>query len=65
MLEIREVKTKSDLKKYVTYPNQLYRDVPQYMPPLVSEDLADWNPKSNPAYEYGAMAKLWAASALS
>ena len=37
MLEIREVKTKADLKKYVTYPNKLYKDVPQYMPPLVSE----------------------------
>lgn len=52
MLEIREVQTKSDLKKYVTYPNQLYRNVPQYMPPLISEDLADWNPKANPAFEY-------------
>lgn len=52
MLEIREVRTKSELKKFVTYPNQLYRDVPQYMPPLISEDLADWNPKANPAYEY-------------
>ena len=52
MLEIREVKTKADLKKFVTYPNKLYKDVPQYMPPLVSEDLADWNPKANPAYEY-------------
>jgi len=52
MLEIREVLNKSDLKKFVTYPNKLYGDVAQYMPPLVSEDLADWNPKANPAYEY-------------
>lgn len=52
MLEIKEVRSKSDLKKYVAYPNRLYRDVPQYMPPLLSEDLADWNPKANPAYEY-------------
>lgn len=52
MLEIREVQTKSDLKKFVVFPNQLYKDVPQFMPPLISEDLADWNPKSNPAYEY-------------
>ena len=52
MLEIREVQSRSELKKFVTYPNKLYRDVPQYMPPLISEDMADWNPKANPAYEY-------------
>jgi len=52
MLEIREVLTRSDLKKFVTFPNRLYRDVPQYMPPLISEDIADWCAKSNPAFEY-------------
>ena len=52
MLEIREVQSRSELKKVVTYPNKLYRDVPQYMPPLISEDMADWNSKANPAYEY-------------
>lgn len=52
MVEIREVLSKSDLKRFVTYPNQLYRDVPQYMPPLISEDMADWNPKANPAFDY-------------
>lgn len=52
MVEIREVLSRSDLKKFVTYPNQLYRDVPQYMPPLISEDMADWNPRANPAFEY-------------
>lgn len=52
MVEIRQVTSRADLKKFVIYPNQLYRDVPQYMPPLISEDMADWNPKANPAFEY-------------
>ena len=43
MVEIREVRSKADLKRFVTDPNQLYRGVPQYMPPLISEDMADWN----------------------
>lgn len=60
MLEIRQVQTRRDLKRFVTYPNRLYRDVPQYMPPLVSEDLADWNPKKNPAFEYSE-ARCWLA----
>ena len=52
MVEIREVKSKSDLKKFVAYPNKLYRNVPQFMPPLRGEDIADWNRKKNPAFEY-------------
>ena len=52
MVEIQEVKTRSDLKKFVVFPNRLYRNVPQYMPPLISEDMADWNPRANPAFEY-------------
>ena len=50
MLEIREVKTRRELKSFVTFPNKLYRDVPQYIPSLVSDDMADWNRKSNPAF---------------
>ncbi|MBQ3575676.1 MAG: GNAT family N-acetyltransferase [Clostridia bacterium] len=52
MVEIREVLNKADLKKFVVYPNKLYKDVPEYMPPFVAEDMADWNPKKNPAFEY-------------
>ena len=60
MVEIREVRSKADLKRFVVYPNQLYRDVPQYMPPLISEDMADWNRKVNPAFAY-CDARCWLA----
>ena len=60
MLEIREVKTRSELKRFVTFPNKLYRDVPQYIPPLVSDDMADWNRKANPAFAYSE-ARCWLA----
>ena len=60
MVEIREVRSRGDLKKFVIYPNRLYKDVPQYMPPLISEDLSDWNRKSNPAFEY-CDARCWLA----
>lgn len=60
MVEVREVRSRSDLKKFVVYPNRLYKDVPQYMPPLISEDLSDWNRKSNPAFEY-CDARCWLA----
>lgn len=60
MVEIREVKTRSEMKKFVDYPNILYRDVPQYVPPMFGDDVEDWDPKKNPAFEY-CEAKCWLA----
>lgn len=60
MLEIRQVRSRSELKKFVDFPNVLYRDVPQFIPALYGEDLADWNPKKNPAFSY-CEAKCWLA----
>ena len=51
-VEIREVKTKRELKKFVGYPSVLYRDVPQYVPAFFGDDMADWNKKKNPAFNY-------------
>lgn len=60
MVEIREVRTRSELKKFVNYPNALYKDVPQYIPSMIGDDLSDWNPKKNPAFSY-CEAKCWLA----
>ena len=60
MIEIKEVTTRRMLRQFVNYPNVLYRDVPQYIPPLVSDDMSDWNPRKNPAFSY-CDAKCWLA----
>ena len=52
MVEIREVRTRGDLRKFVNYVNVLYKDVPQFIPAMYANDLDDWNPKKNPAFEY-------------
>ena len=52
MVEVREVRTKSELRKFVNYPNVLYRDVPQFIPSLYGDDLSDWDPRKNPAFDY-------------
>ncbi len=52
MVEVREVQTKSELRKFVNYPNVLYRDVPQFIPSLYGDDLSDWDPRKNPAFDY-------------
>jgi len=60
MIEIKEVTTKRQLRQFVNYPNLLYRDVPQYIPPIIADDLGDWDPKKNPAFSY-CDAKCWLA----
>ena len=52
MVEIREVKTRGELRKFVNYVNVLYKDVPQFIPAMYADDMDDWNPKKNPAFEY-------------
>ncbi|MEG1893491.1 MAG: hypothetical protein RR232_03225 [Clostridia bacterium] len=52
MITIKEVTTKRDLRKFVDYPNVLYKDVPQYVPAMYGDDLDDWDRKKNPAFEY-------------
>lgn len=49
---IKEVTTKSDLKKWVDFPNKLYKDTASYVPFLFSDEMATFTPKSNPAYEF-------------
>ena len=60
MVVVKEVLTKADLRRFVDYPNQLYRDQPQFVPPLLSDDLSDWNRKKNPAFAY-CDARCWLA----
>lgn len=57
---VQEVTTKRDLRKFVDYPNQLYRDAPKFVPAFYGDDLEDWNKKKNPAFEY-CEAKCWLA----
>ena len=52
MVTIKEVKTKKELKKFVDFPNKLYKDNKNFVPAFYSDDLDDWNEKKNPAFEY-------------
>ncbi|MCE5236774.1 MAG: GNAT family N-acetyltransferase [Clostridiaceae bacterium] len=52
MVTVKEVKTKAELRKFVDFPNKFYKDVPQFIPAMYGDDLSDWDPKQNPAFEY-------------
>ena len=47
MIEVKEVETKRDLKKFAKYPVKLYKNCPYYVPSLYGDELATFNPKKN------------------
>ncbi len=52
MVTIKEVTSKKELKKFVDFPNQLYKNEPNFVPALFGDDMSDWDRKKNPAFEY-------------
>jgi len=59
-LEIREVKTKSDLKKFILYPHKLYAGNPNWVPNLVFDELNILSKEKNPAFDH-CESKYWLA----
>lgn len=51
MIEIKEVLSKKDLKKFVKFPFTLYKDSKFWVPPIVSEELRTFNKKINPVFQ--------------
>ena len=51
-IEIKEVTKKSDLKKWVDFPNKLYKDVSAYVPFLMMDEMDTFTKSKNPAYEF-------------
>ncbi len=49
---VKEVTSKSELRKFVDFPNKLYKDVEQFVPAFFDDDMDDWDKKKNPAFEY-------------
>jgi len=51
-LNIRTVKTKKDLLDFIKLPWKIYKDDNNWVPPLISEKKAFFNPEKNPFYEH-------------
>ncbi len=50
-IEIREVKGKKDLKAFVTFNLELYKDNPYSVPGLISDDMNTLDCQKNPAFD--------------
>jgi ribosomal protein S18 acetylase RimI-like enzyme len=60
MVEIKRVKTKGDLKRFICFPNRFYKGNKYFVPELISDEFNNLNPKKNPAYEHSEAAQ-WLA----
>jgi len=59
-MEIKEVKTKSDLKKFILYPHKLYAGSEYWVPNLVFDEMNMLSKNKNPAFDF-CEAKYWLA----
>ena len=59
-LQIKEVQNKKDLKKFISFPYDLYKGNKYWVPPLRFDEMntLDWN--KNPAFDF-CEAKYWLA----
>ena len=49
---IKKVETLKDLKKFIKFPFELYKDHPYWVPPLIMDELNTLRKDKNPAFEY-------------
>jgi GNAT superfamily N-acetyltransferase len=59
-MNVREVGTKRDLKRFITFPWKIYRNDPNWVPPLLLERREFLDAKKNPFFEH-ATVKLFLA----
>lgn len=52
-VEIRPVRTRRELKRFVKVPFHLHRDHPQWVPPLILDRMQFLDRKKNPWFEHG------------
>jgi hypothetical protein len=57
---IREVQTKSDLKKFIKFPFSLYSDNKYWIPPLLLDEKNNLSKEKNPAFDF-CEAQYWLA----
>ena len=60
MVEIKEVKTKRELKKFIMFPFKLYKNNPYWVPPLISDEIKTLRWDINPAFDF-CKVKYWMA----
>ncbi len=48
MIQVKEVKSKKDLKNFVLFQFEIFKGNPYWVPPLISEEMSTFDPEKNP-----------------
>ena len=51
MISVEPVNNLKDLKKFVLFPFQLYKNSPYWVPPMIEEEMATLDQKRNPVFQ--------------
>ncbi len=51
-VEIRKIYSRKDIKRFIQFANDLYKDCPYYCPPLYFDEIAVFDREKNPAMEF-------------
>ncbi|MDY3547610.1 GNAT family N-acetyltransferase [Riemerella anatipestifer] len=51
-ITVRKVTNDKELQDFIKFPNNLYKENPNYVPPLNNDEKNIWNAKENPALSY-------------
>jgi GNAT superfamily N-acetyltransferase len=54
-LQVKAVKGEGELKKFITFPWEVYRDDPYWVPPLISERVEFLSAEKNPFFEHATV----------
>lgn len=50
-ITLQEVSSKKDFKEFVKFQIRLYKDNPYFVPPIIADEISNFNPKINPVFE--------------
>lgn len=59
-VQLKEVKTKQALRKFIYFPQKLYKNHPYYVPALFTDELQTLHPEKNPSFDH-CEARYWLA----
>lgn len=51
MIEVKEIFSKKELKEFINFSFELYKDNPYWIPPLINDELETFDKSKNPAFK--------------
>ncbi|WGH75833.1 GTP cyclohydrolase [Tenacibaculum tangerinum] len=52
MIQIKEITTKKEMKQFVKFPFSLYKNNKNWVPPIIKDEIENFDKNKNPVFEY-------------